>query len=75
MQVIDYDIFIAKCNIIIGSCHENKSAKNPISDYLRGREEGIQQLCRFITNEVQELTDLMNDYGQQEHEARLETYD
>lgn len=75
MQLIDYDVFISKCNIIIDSCNENMSQSNYANKWLCGRKEGIMQLMKFIDSEVLELTDLMNDYGQQEHEAMSEAYD
>ena len=75
MQVIDYDTFISKCNIIIDSCNENISGINPISEYLRGRKEGIKQLMKFIDYEIQDLTDLINEYGQEQQESMREAYD
>ena len=75
MQVIDYDTFLSKCNIIIDSCNENISELNPITDYLRGRKGGIKQLMEFIDLEIQDLTDLINEYGQEQQESMREAYD
>ena len=75
MEVIDYDTFLKKCKIIIDSCNENISELNPITDYLRGRIEGINQLIKFVDTEVLDLTDLMNEYGQEHEESMRDAYD